>query len=71
MDQPFHARLKLYEGSEIYNARHRAAHAFTHLVSFRGPFPGMRLELLHADGNTALVAFAADLEHLHFNVLAY
>ena len=71
MDQPFNSRLKLDERSELGDARHGAANALAHVVLSGHCIPGMRLQLLHADGNAPLVRISRNLQHFRFDLLAY
>src|ERR1700757_3965467 len=68
MDQAFDAGLEFYKRAELQHAGDGATHAFARCVPGRDCVPGMRLQLLHADGNAAFVGI--DFQNLGFDFLA-
>src|SRR5580700_7130223 len=71
MNQALDAGLEFDERAEFHQARDRAAHAIAGDELLRHRIPGMRLQLLQADGNAALVGISRELEDLYFDLLSY
>ncbi len=68
MNQAFDAGLQFHESSEIGDACDGARDALAGLVALGNGLPGLRLELLEAEGDFA--GFGIDLEDLYLDLLA-
>src|ERR1700719_3462652 len=69
MNQSFNTRLEFHKRSELGDSCNRATNAVPRVVLSGHCIPGMRLQLLHADGNPTLAGVIRDLKHPGFDLL--